>query len=151
VCRSETIDIDKTPPSVRHLHVYWRRLRGTGRMPPASVVDTGHVRDCVPRLCLLEPAGGGGDFVYRACGRAIQRELGLRPVGHLVTACLPPVAAERWLADLNACLAAGDARCLLVRDDPTMAGQRYTELLLPLADDHGVGRYVLAFRHLSGG
>ena len=151
VCRSEPLDIDKTPPQARILYIHWRRLRQPGALPPARAIDTAQIRESVPRLCLMEPLRGGEDFVYRACGRALQRRLGRRPVPQPVSACHPGPAAERFSADLRACLEAGEPRSLLVRDDPMLPGVRFVELLLPLAGEDGRPACVLAYRHVPGG
>ena len=150
-CRSTPLDIDKVPPQARILYGYWHRLKQQAKaLPAASALDTAQIRECVSRLALLAPAGDG-DFVYRACGRAVQRRLGLRPVTRAVSACHPAAAAERWLGDLRACLGDGEPRSLLVRDDPILPGARFVELLLPLADESGRPAFVLAYRHLPGG
>ncbi|HYD67042.1 hypothetical protein [Azospirillum sp.] len=150
-CSAAPLDIDKVPPQARVLHTYWTRLKRQRPMPGAREVDTAQVRDCVARLALLEPIGGGADFVYRACGKALAKRLGQRPVSRLVSACHPEDAAARWLDDLRACLEEGAPRSLLVRDDPILPGQKFVELLLPLADDQGRPAFVLAYRHLPGG
>ncbi|MBP2313316.1 hypothetical protein [Azospirillum soli] len=150
-CRSELLDIDKSQPAARVLYVYWRRVKQTRAMPLAREIDTAQIRESVSRLCLMEPVRGGEDFVYRACGRAIQRRLGQRPVPRLVSACHPPQAAERFNADLRACLEKGEPRSLLVRDDPMLPGVRFVELLLPLAGEDGRPACVLAYRHVPGG
>ncbi|HYH20880.1 MAG TPA: hypothetical protein VD995_19920 [Azospirillum sp.] len=150
-CTATPLDIDKVPPQARVLHTYWTRLKRQRPMPGAREIDTAQVRDCVARLALLEPVRGGADFVYRACGKALAKRLGQRPVSRLLTACHPEDAAERWLADLRACLADGGPRSVLVRDDPILPGQKFVELLLPLADEQGRPAYVLAYRHLPGG
>ncbi|WP_029007750.1 PAS domain-containing protein [Azospirillum halopraeferens] len=151
VCSSVPLDVDKAPPQARILYTYWRRLRQQRRMPAAVDIDTGHIRDCVSRLALLEATADGGDFVYRACGRGLLRRMGFRPVGRPVTACHAPEAADRWLVDLRACLAGAEPRCVLVRNDPLLPEGRYVELLLPLTDRHGRPGLVMAYRHLPGG
>jgi hypothetical protein len=151
VCRAERLELDKIPPPARILYVYWHRLRQkAGALPRASEIDTAQLRDCVSRLCLMEPAPGGTDFVYRACGRSLQRRMGLRPVTRRVSACHPDDAAMRLLRDLRACLAEGEAQAFLVRDDPMLPGVRFVDLLLPLADEQGRPAMVLAYRHMPG-
>ncbi|MBP2295125.1 PAS domain-containing protein [Azospirillum rugosum] len=150
VCRSDVLDIDQTPQAARVLYVYWRRVRQQRTMPLAREMDTAQLRECVPRLCLMEPVDGGADFLYRACGRAVQRKMGRRPVPLRVSACHPADAAERFNADLRACLESGQPRSLLVRDDPMLPGVRFVELLLPLAGDDGRPACVLAYRHVPG-
>ncbi|MGQ9369556.1 hypothetical protein [Azospirillum sp. ST 5-10] len=151
VCSSSPLDVDMAPPQARILYTYWRRLKQQRAMPAAVDIDTAHIRECVSRLALLEPVQGGADFLYRACGRALQRRMGFRPVARALTACHAPEAADRWLADLRACLAAGEPRCQLVRNDPILPEARYVELLLPLADAQGRVALVMAYRHLPGG
>ncbi|WP_448202542.1 hypothetical protein [Azospirillum sp. sgz302134] len=151
VCRAEPLDIDKTPPAAGLLYIHWRRARQQRAMPLAREIDTAQIREAVPRVCLMEPVDGGADFLYRACGRAVQRRLGQNPVPRLVSACHPDHAAERFTADLRACLESGEPRCLLVRDDPMLPGVRFVELLLPLAGDDGHPAFVLAYRHVPGG
>lgn len=150
VCRSEPLDIDQTPQAARVLHVYWRRVKQQRALPLAREMDTAQLREWVPRLCLMEPVDGGADFLYRACGRAVQRRLGRRPVPLRVSACHPADAAERFNADLRACLESGQPRSLLVRDDPMLPGTRFVELLLPLAGEDGRPACVLAYRHVPG-
>ncbi len=150
VCRSEPLDIDQTPQAARVLHVYWRRVKQQRALPMAREMDTAQLREWVPRLCLMEPVDGGADFLYRACGRAVQRKMGRRPVPLRVSACHPADAAERFNADLRACLESGQPRSLLVRDDPMLPGVRFVELLLPLAGEDGRPACVLAYRHLPG-
>lgn len=150
VCRSEPLDIDQTPQAARVLHIYWRRVKQQRALPMAHELDTAQLREWVPRLCLMEPVDGGADFLYRACGRAVQRRLGRRPVTLRVSDCHPADAAERFNADLRACLESGEPRSLLVRDDPMLPGTRFVELLLPLAGDDGLPASVLAYRHLPG-
>ncbi len=151
ICSAAPLDVDKAPPGARQLYVHWHRKRGQRPMPTAAEIDTAQIRDSVSRICLMAPAPGGADFVYRSCGRALQRRLGFRPAGRLVAACHPEEAARRFLTDLRACLASGEARCLLVRGDPILPGVRFVELLLPLADERGRPALVLAYRHVPGG
>ena len=151
VCRADLLDIDKSQPAARVLYIYWRRVKQQRAMPMAHEIDTAQIRESVSRLCLMEPVRGGEDFIYRACGRALQRRLGLRPVPQLVSACHPGPAAERFNADLRACLESGEPRSLLVRDDPMLPGVRFVELLLPLAGEDGRPACVLAYRHVPGG
>lgn len=150
-CRSEPLDIDKAPQAARVLYVYWRRVKQQRAMPMAREIDTAQIRECVSRLCLMEPAPGGAEFVYRACGRAVQRRIGQRVVPSTVGACHPGSAGERFNADLRACLESGEPSCLLVRDDPMLPGVRFVELLLPLAGEDGRPARVLAYRHVPGG
>jgi hypothetical protein len=151
-CRATPLDIDKVPAQARILYGYWHRLKLQHKaLPAASDLDTAQIRECVSRLALLAPVDEGADFVYRACGRAIQRRLGMRPVTRTVSASHPAPAAERWLADLRACLAEREPRSLLVKDDPILPAARFVELLLPLADETGRPAFVLAYRHLPGG
>jgi len=152
-CRATPLDIEQVPPQARILYAYWLKLKTQRKaLPAAFELDTAQIRECVSRLALLAPLGDGADFVYHACGRAIQRRLGIqRPVTRTVTACHPEAAAERWLADLRGCLADGEARSLLVKDDPILPGARFVELLLPLADEDGRPAFVLAYRHFPGG
>ncbi|AWK87565.1 PAS domain-containing protein [Azospirillum thermophilum] len=151
-CRADLLDVDKTPPQVRVLYAHWLRVKRKRPLPLAHEIDPAQMRESVARLCLMEPVAGGADFVYRACGRALQRRLGRRVVTHSVTALHPAQAAARWLADLRACLESGEPRCLLVRDDPMLPGTRFVELLLPLADvEGGPATRVLAYRHVPGG
>lgn len=152
VCCSTPLDIEKVPPQARVLYAYWQRLMAQRKaLPAASELDTAQVRECMSRLSLLTPVADGSDFVYRACGRAVQRRLGFRPVLKLVSACHPAPAAERWLGDLRACLQDGEPKSFLVRDDPLLPGGRYVEVLLPLADETGRPAMVLVYRHLPGG
>ncbi|CAO3376416.1 hypothetical protein [Azospirillum argentinense] len=151
VCRSEPLDLDQIPQIASLLYVHWRRVLRGRAMPEARDIDTAQIRECVPRLCLMEPLRGGEDFLYRACGRAVQRRIGQRAVPRPVSDCHPAEAAERFNADLRACLEAGEPRGLLVRDDPMLPGARFVELLLPLADEDGRPACVLAFRHVPGG
>ena len=152
VCRAEPLDLDKIPQIASLLYVHWRRVRRGRPMPEARDIDTAQIRECVSRLCLMEPVRGGEDFLYRACGRAVQRRMGpQRAVPRLVGDCHPAEAAERFIADLRACLEAGEPRALLVRDDPMLPGARFVELLLPLADEDGRPACVLAYRHVPGG
>lgn len=148
-CRSTPVDIDKAPPTLQAVYGHWHRLKQERRFPAAREIDTVQVREAVSRLCLLTP--DGDDFVYRSCGRAIQRRIGLRPVGKRVSDCHPHEAAVRFRDDLAACLKNGEARCLLVRNDPLLPGLRFVELLLPLADQSGKAAFVLAYRHVPGG
>lgn len=151
VCRSDVLDIDKAPPQAHVLYIHWRRVRQQRALPRAREIDTAQIRECVSRLCLMEPLPGAADFLYRACGRAVQRRLGQRPVPRPVSACHPEDAAARFNADLRACLDAGEPRCVLVRDDPMLPGVRFVELLLPLAGEDGRPSCVLAYRHVPGG
>ncbi|HYG87094.1 MAG TPA: hypothetical protein VD978_12620 [Azospirillum sp.] len=151
-CRSTPLDIDQVPPQARILYGYWHRLKAKRKaLPAAAELDTAQIRECVSRLSLLSPVADGSDFIYRACGRAVQRRLGSRPVAKPVSVCHPAPAAERWLTDLRACLAEGEPKSFVVRDDPLLPGARYVELLLPLADESGRPAFVLAYRHLPGG
>ncbi|PWC54528.1 hypothetical protein [Azospirillum sp. TSO22-1] len=150
--RTEPLDIDKVPPAARVLVAHWQRLKAQLKALPASWdLDTAQIREAVPRLALLVPVDGGRDFLYRACGRAIQRRLGTRPVMKTVSALHPEAAAERWLVDLKACLDGGEPVSLLVKGDPILPGSRFVEVLLPLADESGRPASVLAYRHLPGG
>ncbi len=151
VCRSEPLDLDQIPQIASLLYVHWRRVLRGRPMPEARDIDTAQIRECVSRLCLMEPVRGGGDFLYRACGRAVQRRIGQRAVPRPVGDCHPAEAAERFTADLRACLETGEPRALLVRDDPMLPGGRFVELLLPLADEDGRPARVLAYRHVPGG
>lgn len=150
-CRADVIDVEQTP-QVRILYTHWLRLKRKRRMPLAREIDTAQVRESVPRIALMEPTADGGDFVYKSCGRALQRRLAGRPTTKRVTDCHPEQAAQRWLSDLRACLESGEPRCLLVRDDPMLPGAKFVELLLPLADvEGGPATRVLAYRHVPGG
>lgn len=150
-CRADPLDVDQTP-QVRVLYTHWLRLKRKRAIPLVREIDTAQIRETVPRICLMEPTADGTDFVYKSCGRALQRRLALRPTTRRVTECHPPQAAQRWLADLRACLESGEPRCLMVRDDPMLPGTRFVELLLPLADeDGGKATRVLAYRHVPGG
>ncbi|MBP2309129.1 hypothetical protein GBZ48_28515 [Azospirillum melinis] len=150
-CRADVIDVEQTP-QVRILYTHWVRLKRKRRMPLASEIDTAQVRESVPRTALMEPTADGSDFVYKSCGRALQRRLAERPTTRRVTDCHPEQAAQRWLSDLRACLESGEPRCLLVRDDPMLPGAKFVELLLPLADvEGGPATRVLAYRHVPGG
>ncbi|TWA84893.1 hypothetical protein FBZ83_104160 [Azospirillum brasilense] len=151
VCRSEPLDLDQIPQIASLLYVHWRRVLRGRPMPEAHDIDTAQIRECVPRLCLMEPLRGGEDFLYRACGRAVQRRIGQRAVPRPVSDCHPAEAAARFNADLRACLETGEPRGLLVRDDPMLPGARFVELLLPLSDEDGRPARVLAFRHVPGG
>jgi hypothetical protein len=149
-CHATPVDIDKAPQALQVVYGHWHRLKQDRRFPAASEIDTAQVREAVARLCLLAPEGG--EFVYRACGRAILRRLTVRPVGKRVSDCHPAEAAARFNADLKACLDRGEALCRLVRNDPMLPpGQRFIELLLPLADAAGRRAFVLAYRHVPGG
>lgn len=150
-CRSELLDIDKTPPQVHLLFLHWRKLRRDRPLPMMTELDTAQIRDTITRLCLMEPVDDGDDFLYRSCGRAIQRRMGFRPVMRLVSDCHLVEAAVRFNDDLRACLDRGEPRCLLVRDDPILPGKRFVELLLPLAGPDGRPATVLAYRHFPGG
>ncbi|MBK1842485.1 hypothetical protein JHL17_34335 [Azospirillum sp. YIM B02556] len=150
-CRADVIDAEQTP-QVRALYTHWVRLKRKRRMPLATEIDTAQVRESVPRIALMEPTAEGGDFVYKSCGRALQRRLTGRPTTRRVTDCHPEQAAKRWLSDLHACLESGEPRCLLVRDDPMLPGAKFVELLLPLADvEGGPATRVLVYRHVPGG
>lgn len=150
-CRADPLDVEQTP-QVRVLYTHWLRLKRKRAIPLATEIDTAQVRETVPRVCLMEPTADGLDFVYKSCGRALQRRLPMRPTTRRVTECHPEQAAQRWLADLRACLESGEPRCLMVRDDPMLPGLRFVELLLPLADvDGGKATRVLAYRHVPGG
>lgn len=148
-CRSTPLDVDKTPPTAQVLYGHWHRLKQDRRFPAATEIDTAQVREAVARLCLLAPENG--DFVYRACGRAVQRRLGMRVVCKTLADCHPPEAAERFRADVKSCLDSGEPRCHLVRNDPLLPGNKFVELLLPLADETGTAAFVLAYRHVPGG
>lgn len=150
-CRSTPLEFDKAPPQARVLYAHWHRVKQQRGMPMAREMDTARFRDCVGRICLLERAGGGDDFVYRACGRTIQRRLDQRAVTRTLAACHPAEAAGRLRADLDACLAQGRALCHVVHNDPMVPGARFIELLLPLADETGRPASVLAYRHVPGG
>lgn len=151
LCRADPLDVDQTP-QVRVLYTHWLRLRRKRPLPLAVEIDTAQVRESVPRICLMEPTADGTDFVYKSCGRALQRRLAMRPTTRRVSECHPEQAAQRWLADLRACLESGEPRCLMVRDDPMLPGVRFVELLLPLADEEGgKATRVLAYRHVPGG
>ncbi|WP_207457291.1 hypothetical protein [Azospirillum sp. SYSU D00513] len=151
ICRSDRLELDRIPPAAQILHAYWLRLRQKrGALPRAAEIDTAQLRDGLPRLALLEPVPGSFDFVYRSCGRSLQRRMGLRPAARLVSACHPADAALRLQRDLRACLAEGDAQAFLVRDDPMLPGVRFVDLLLPLADADGRPAMVLAYRHVPG-
>ncbi|ANC90522.1 hypothetical protein A6A40_00545 [Azospirillum humicireducens] len=150
-CRADPIDVEQSP-QVRVLYTHWLRLKRKRRMPLAVEIDTAQVRESVPRIALMEPTADGSDFVYRSCGRALQRRLDGRPTTRRVTECHPEQAARRWLSDLRLCLESGEPRCLLVRDDPMLPGAKFVELLLPLADvEGGPATRVLAYRHVPGG
>lgn len=153
VCRATPLDIDRAPAQAHILYAHWRRQRGKRPLPTMRDIDPAQVRDCVSRICLLEPVAGGADFLYRACGRGVQRRMGRgpRPVSRAVSACHPSEAAARFVADLAACLRDGEPRCLLVRNDPLLPEQRFVELLLPLAGEDGRPAMVLAYRHVPGG
>ena len=150
-CRSELLDIDKTPSQVTLLFLHWRKLRRDRPLPLMTDLDTAQFRVAISRLCLMEPVDDGDDFLYRSCGRAIQRRLGFRPLMRRVRDCHPLEAAERFSNDLRACLDRGEPRCLLVRDDPILPGRSFVELLLPLAGEDGRPATVLAYRHFPGG
>lgn len=150
-CRSTPLDIEQTPPPARVLFSYWHRLKKQRPMPAAHEMDTAQLRDCVSRLSLMAPAPDGDDFIYRSCGRAVQRRLAVRAVCRRVRDLHPAEAAERWLADLRACFTEGVVKSHLVRNDPLLPGNRYVEVLLPLADARGNTVFVLAYRHLPGG
>ncbi|SMH53163.1 PAS domain-containing protein [Azospirillum agricola] len=150
-CRADPLDVEQTP-QVRVLYTHWLRLKRRRAIPLAAEIDTAQVRETVPRTCLMEPTADGRDFVYKSCGRALQRRLAMRPTTLRVTECHPEQAAQRWLADLRACLDSGEPRCLMVRDDPMLPGLKFVELLLPLADvEGGRATRVLAYRHVPGG
>lgn len=149
-CRSAPLDIDKAPPQARVLYAHWRRARGERPLPAASDLDTAQMRDAVARLCLFLPDAAGG-YRYRACGRAVQRRLEVRTLARTVAECHPSAAAARLVADLDACRRTGEPLCLLVANDPILPGQRFVELLLPLAGEGGGAGSVLAYRHLPGG
>jgi hypothetical protein len=151
-CRADPLDLDKVPPQARILHTHWLRLRQKrGVLPRPQDIDTAQIRECVSRLCLLEPVPGAPDFTYRACGRSLQRRLGARPIARRVSECHPADAAQRLLRDLDACLAAGEPLAFLVQGDPIQPGARFVDLLLPLADDQGRPAMLLAYRHVPGG
>lgn len=150
-CRSSPLEVDKAPPQARVLYAHWHRVKQQRGMPMAREMDTARFRDCVGRLCLLERTADGRDFVYRACGRAIQRRLDQRAVMRPLTACHPAEPAERLRADLAVCLAEGQALCRVVHNDPLVPGVKFVELLLPLADETGRPAFVLAYRHVPGG
>lgn len=150
-CRADPIDVEQSP-QVSVLYTHWLRLKRKRRMPLAVEIDTSQVRESVPRIALMEPTADGADFVYKSCGRALQRRLAERPTTRRVTECHPEQAAQRWLSDLRLCLESGEPRCLLVRDDPMLPGAKFVELLLPLADvEGGPATRVLAYRHVPGG
>lgn len=149
LCRSTPLDIEQIPPAARVLYSYWHRLKKQRAMPAAHEIDTAQLRDCVSRLSLMAP--DGDDFVYRSCGKAVQKRLTVRAVCRRVRALHPEEAAERWLADLRACFTEGVVKSHLVRNDPLLPNNRYVEVLLPLADARGNTAFVLAYRHLPGG
>lgn len=151
-CRAVPLDIDKVPPQARVLVAHWQRLKAQRKALPASWdLDTAQIREAVSRLALMLPVDGGADFVYRACGRALQRRLGTRPILKTVSALHPAAAAQRWLGDLKTCLDRAEPLSLLVKDDPILPGARFVEVLLPLADESGRAASVLAYRHFPGG
>ena len=90
-------------------------LRGVERL-----ISFGGICGVIGVVCdLMEPVGSGEDFLYRACGRAVQRRIGQRAVPQLVSALHPDRAAERFNADLRAEHPNGDQRpmvSVLVRD-----------------------------------
>lgn len=157
VCAAVSLDIDKAPPQARVLFMHWRRVKGQRPLPAAHDIDTAQIRDAVPRLSLFVPGGGGpsggpdGGFVYRTCGRAVQRRLALHAPGRALADCHPPEAAARLGADLARCLSGGEPLCHTVRNDPLVPGTRFVEVLLPLADADGRAAFVLAYRHVPGG
>lgn len=150
-CASAPLELDRIPPVAGVLLSYWRRLAADRPAPAATEINTAHLRDSLSRLCLLAPVGDGGDFVYRACGRAVRRRLDLRPAGRRLTECHDAESAARLAADLRACLAAVRPMAALVRGDPLLPGQKYVELLLPLTDAAGRPAMVLAWRNVPGG
>lgn len=155
-CASTPLELDRIPPVAGVLFSYWRRLKGERGAPAASEMDTAHLRDSLARLCLFAPAANSGDpacgdFIYRACGRAVRRRLDTRPVGRRLTECHDADSAARLAADLRACLDAVRPMAALVRGDPLLPGQKYVELLLPLTDAAGRPAMVLAWRNVPGG
>lgn len=150
-CASAPLELDRIPPVAGVLLSYWRRVAGDRPAPMATEINTAHLRDSLSRLCLLAPVGDGGDFVYRACGRAVRRRLDLRPAGRRLTECHDADSAARLAADLRACLNAVRPMAALVRSDPLLPGQKYVELLLPLTDAAGRPAMVLAWRNVPGG
>ena len=150
-CASAALELDRIPPVAGVLLSYWRRVAGDRRAPAATEINTAHLRDSLSKLCLLAPVGDGGDFVYRACGRAVRRRLDLRPAGRRLTECHDADSAARLAADLRACLDAVRPMAALVRGDPLLPGQKYVELLLPLTDAAGRPAMVLAWRNVPGG
>lgn len=150
-CASTPLELDRIPPVAGVLLSYWRRIAGDRPAPTATEINTAYLRDSLSRLCLLAPAGDGGDFVYRACGRAVRRRLDLRPAGRRLTECHDADSAARLAADLRACLAAARPMAALVRGDPLSPSHKYVELLLPLTDAAGRPAMVLAWRNVPGG
>lgn len=150
-CASAPLELDRIPPVAGVLLSYWRRVAGDRPAPMATEINTAHLRDSLSRLCLLAPVGEGGDFVYRACGRAVRRRLDLRPAGRRLTECHDADSAARLATDLRACLDAVRPMAALVRGDPLLPGQKYVELLLPLTDAAGRPAMVLAWRNVPGG
>lgn len=150
-CASTPLELDRVPPMAGVLLSYWRRVKGDRAAPGATELDTAHLRDSLARLCLFERAADGGDFVYRACGRAVRRRLDARPAGLRLADCHDEGSAARLAADLRACLDAVRPMAALVRGDPLLPGQKYVELLLPLAGADGRPAMVLAWRNVPGG
>jgi len=146
---STPLDVDHAPLPAQALHGYWRRSRHDRRIPAARDIETPLVRDAVARLCLLRRSGD--DFIYLACGRAVAKRMTRRPIRETLAGCHAPVEAERLRAESSACLATGEPRCLMVRDDPILPGARFAELYLPLLDETDVASLVLVYRHLPGG
>lgn len=150
-CVSAPLALDRIPPMAGVLLSYWRRVKGDRPMPAATEINTAHLRDSLARLCLFAPAADGQDFEYRACGRAVRRRLDLHPAGLTIGACHDAAGGARLSADVKDCFEAGTERALLVRGDPMLPGQKFVELLLPLAGADGKMAFVLAWRNVPGG
>lgn len=142
-------EVTLADPVLNRLLSYWRTLRGDRPAPSRSDIDPADMAFGLDRIALIEVLGDGelrcllaGEQLVAALGRNAANLLGSQVLARKER---PDIWAVYDDAIAGCRPRSGDGRCRL----PDGTTVPYTRLLLPLLDDRGEVRWLLAAYHLK--
>lgn len=120
-----------------HLHRHWQQQRRGGDLPLSSAIDPLELGPALGYVMLMEPVGGGDDFLYRLYGTAIADRSGLEMTGKRVREVPVPLVAVYFLASYRAVLMT--RRPLYTRHSThhAIGFDDWNRLILPFVDVDG--------------
>lgn len=124
-------------PRLAHLHRFWQQRRRGAGLPLSSTIDPLELGPALGYVMLMEPVGGGEDFLYRLYGTAIADRSGLEMTGKRVRDVPVPLVAVYFLATYRAVLMT--RRPLYTRHSThhAIGFDDWSRLILPFDDAEG--------------